>query len=44
MDPITGRVLYKQDYLDCMAAAGTPVEIADTDTYVTEAQYGQTLC
>ncbi|MCX6055030.1 MAG: hypothetical protein NTZ74_08980 [Chloroflexi bacterium] len=43
MDPITGRVLYKQDYLDRMAAAGTPVEIVDTDTYETGAQYEQTL-
>ena len=43
MDSVTGRVIYKQDYLDRMAGAGTPVEIADTDTYVTETQYEQIL-
>jgi hypothetical protein len=32
IDPITGRVIYKQNYLDRMADAGTPVEIADTET------------
>lgn len=43
IDPITGRVIYKQNYLDRMADAGTPVEIADTETYVTQAQYEQTF-
>jgi hypothetical protein len=43
MDPITGNVLYKQDYLDRMAAAGSPVQIADTATYLTQDQYEQTL-
>lgn len=43
MDPITGQVLYKQDYLDRMAAAGSPVPIADTSTYRTQDPYAQTI-
>lgn len=43
IEPITGRVIYKQAYLDRMADAGSPVEIADTETYVTQAQLEQTI-
>ena len=43
IDPVTGRVIYKQDYLDRMAAAGSPVQIADTDTYLSQAQLEQSI-
>ena len=43
IEPITGRIIYKQGYLDRMADAGTPVEVANTDTYVTQDQHEQTI-
>ena len=38
IDPVTGRKVYKQDYLDRMAATGTPIIIPNTDSYLTASQ------
>ena len=35
IDPKTGRKIYKQEYLDKMAARGTPIAIPPTDAIVT---------
>jgi len=42
IDPATGKIIYKQAYLDRMRAAGTPVEIADTQTYISQNQLEKT--
>ena len=43
IEPVTGRIIYKQNYLDRMADAGTPVEIVDTEKYLTQYQFEQSI-
>ena len=36
IDPVTGRYIFKQDYLDRMASAGNPVETQPTESSFSE--------